>query len=401
MKKFFLPLALIAAFAACSHEASNSVVVNADPVLSGGGAGPYATGLKIPPNFKPTNVKEAPKLRVGETLPSAFDWRTKAELMPIRSQGGCGSCWSYSSVATFEDVRRIFKGGKEDLSEQYLVSCNNEGWGCNGGFFAYNYMMKPKGSILEIDYPYTGTDSQCKSGLSYKWAIKNWAYLPGGDNAGNDVEGIKRALMTYGPMGVGVAVNDQFQNYRGGVFQDTGFRELNHAVNIVGWNDAEGGYWIMRNSWGTGWGENGYMRIRYGANGIGAWANYVVAEDSDPNPPPPPPPGPDPKPTPEPDPGCKPQPFAYTGYPDVISVRAGQRIVMGTKGRPQTSYSWVADPAFDNNGKPATAQINYVPRITKRLTVFATTKCGTAFHGTTVHVLPAVKAHGKLGKELQ
>lgn len=277
-----------------------------------------------------------------------------------------------------------------------------EGWGCNGGFFAYNYMMAPKGSILESDYPYTGTDSACKSGLNYKWKIKNWAYLPGGDYAGDNIEQMKIALMQFGPLGVGIAVDDALQNYRGGIFRDTGFRQLNHAVNIVGWNDNNGdGYWIMRNSWGTGWGIQGYGHIAYKANGIGAWSNYVVPEDGEPNPPPPPPPGPEPKPEPTPDPGCQPQPYAYTGYPDQINVRQGQQIIIGTKARPGHTYRWEANPPFDNNGRPLTAQIKYTPRITKRLTVFATTRCGTAFHGTTVNAVQGVKAFGKIKNELQ
>jgi hypothetical protein len=400
-KRWLLSLAVIAGAWACSHNSSTQIV-NEEFVVKSDSGQRFYTGLQIPKDYNPKNVRAAPKLKLGETLPEAFDWRTKAELMPIRNQGSCGSCYAFSTMATFEDSRRIFGGDKADTSEQYIVSCNTEGWSCNGGFFGYDMLKRPKGSILEIDYPYTATDGNCKGGLSYKAPVVEWAYLPGGDNAGNDIEGMKTALMKFGPLGVGVAVNDAFSNYTGGIFQDTGFRSLNHAVNIVGWNNADGGYWIMRNSWGN-WGESGFMRIRFGANGIGAWPNYVITEKGDPSPNPDPTPDPDPTPPPPPPPppSCKPQPYAYTGYGDQISVSYGTTINIGTRQLAGHTYRWVASPAFDQNAVPTAAQIRYTPRITKRLTVYATTRCGTAFHGTTVNMLPSKKLGVKLKPEVQ
>jgi hypothetical protein len=351
----------------------------------------FYTGLNIPKNFKPTNIR--PAYVRGEELPAAFDWREKVELMPVRNQGQCGSCWSFSSVATFEDSRRI-QGEKEDLSEQYLVSCNTEGWGCDGGFFAYNYMMAPKGGVSEASYPYTGTDSACKGGLVYGAKIKSWAYLPGGDDAGNNINEIKAALFKYGPLGVGVAADDAFSSYTGGIFRGSGATSLNHAVNLVGWNDNNGdGYWIMRNSWGN-WGEGGFMRIAYKANRIGAWANYIVYEKGDG-------PTPDPDPTPNPDPEpCTPKPYASTGFGDLIKARLGQQINMGTKPLAGHSYFWTAEPAFDGGAQPPYPQIKYRPRITKRLTIHAVTKCGEATDSVTVQVIGGLRGK-KLGKELE
>jgi len=397
MFRRFLPFIFLMGIS-CSHQETQIVTEPKDSspnYVTNLNGQKFYTGLKIPKGFAPKNVRSF--YAVGESLPAAFDWRDKAELMPVRNQGQCGSCWAMSSVATFEDVRRIV-GEKEDLSEQYLVSCNKEGWSCNGGFFAYDYMMAPKGGVSEASYPYTGTDSACKGGLVYGAKIKSWAYLPGGDNAGDNINEIKSAIFKYGPVGVGVAVDDAFSNYSGGIFRDTGYRSLNHAVNIVGWNDNNGdGYWIMRNSWGSGWGtEGGFMHIAFKANGIGAWANTVVY-DKDPSPNPDP--TPDPNPTPEPEP-CSPLPYANTGYGDAINVRAGTQVILGTKAKSGHRYYWTAEPAFDNGAQPQDAKIKYRPRVTKRLTIHAVTKCGEATDAVTIRLVSGYLNSTKVLPEL-
>jgi len=348
-------------------------VIPKDAVLSSSGK-MYRTGLKIPVGFKPDRVIKA---NLGEPLPATFDWRTQVQLSPIENQASCGSCWAFSTSATFQDVKRIF-GETEDLSEQYLLSCANPSeWSCNGGFFAHDAHKSPRGAVLASEYPYTATDSACKSGLNYRWKLTSWAYLPGGENP--SVDEIKAAIYKYGPVSIGVAADSAFSNYSGGIFQGSGSTQLNHAVNLVGWGD---GYWILRNSWGAGWGENGFMRIKWGANGVGAWANFIVYNKE----PEPPGPGPDPDPNPDPEP-CDPQPYADTGYGDSIKVRVGATVYLGTKARPGHYYYWTAEPAFDNGAVPKEAKIKYSPRITKRLTVHAVTQCGEATDSVTVNAM--------------
>lgn len=345
----------------------------------------FYTGLKVPVGFNPPNVISALKTQVG-ALPETFDWRTKVTLAPIESQGNCGSCWSFSSTATFQDVLRI-KGEIRDLSEQYLLSCTKPGdWNCtNGGFFAHDMHMQPKGGVDAKDYPYTASDTPCKSGLTYHQQIAKWSYLVGKENP--TVDEIKSAIFQYGPVSVGVGVDSAFSSYTGGIFKDTGYRQLNHAVNIVGWGVD---HWIMRNSWGN-WGESGYMRIAFGANGIGAWANFVEYIGTGPQPTPNPTPDPTPTPTPPPGPDCKPKPVASTGFGPSIWLKVGQGVKMGMKARANTTYYWTAIPAFDGGAKPEVPMINFKPSVTKTLTIHATNPCGEAVATTKVNVSKNMK----------
>jgi hypothetical protein len=346
----------------------------------------FRTGLKVPKGFRPPIIVGVP---LNLALPTEFDWRTKFQLSPIENQGSCGSCWAFSTAATFQDVKRIF-GEKDDLSEQYLLSCANpQEWSCNGGFFAHDAHKSPKGGVLASEYPYTGTDSTCKSGINYQWKLTSWAYLPGGETP--SVDEIKAAIYKYGPVSVGVAADSKFSSYSGGIFQGSGSTQLNHAVNLVGWGN---GYWIMRNSWGSGWGESGYMRIKFNANGIGAWTNFIVynqAPDPQPDPGPNPDPNPNPDPQPEPDPECEPKPFASTGYGDSITVRKGGTIILGTTARQDHTYYWTAEPAFNGGVEPPYAKIKYAPAIQKRLTIHAVTECGEATDSITVKVARGVR----------
>ena len=241
------------------------------------------TGLKVPTGF-PGGVKTESLTDVVVALPVHFDWRDVAPgLSPVRDQGSCGSCWSFSINATMEDILTL-TGVPTALSQQYLVSCNKLGYGCNGGFFDAADMMVSPGSVSAAQYPYTGTDSACKSGLKYGEKLTSWTYLPGAEG-GEGIptpDEIKKAIYLYGPVSVAVYASSAMQSYRSGVFNTCGNGGINHAVNLVGWDDA-GQYWIMRNSWDSTWGENGFMRIKWGCNKIGFAANHYKFR-LDPNP---------------------------------------------------------------------------------------------------------------------
>jgi uncharacterized repeat protein (TIGR03803 family) len=214
------------------------------------------------------------KTMVGGTdLPSYWDWRQHNGVTPVKNQGNCGSCWAFSTVGTMEAMILIASGTTTDLSEQQLVSCNTNGWSCDGGNYAFDMEISP-GAMLESCFSYQAADVACQSGCPHVYQLSSWGYV-GNSWSVPSTTAIKNAIYTYGPISVCVAVDSYFQAYSGGVYNDNSASSLDHAVVLVGWDDTNS-CWIMKNSWGTGWGESGYMRIAYGCDQIGYAAAYAV-----------------------------------------------------------------------------------------------------------------------------
>lgn len=224
-------------------------------------------------------------------LPTAFDLRYLCT--PVKSQGGCGSCWAFATVGTLECAVMIKEDVTVDLSEQWLISCNTEtdpphllgdgSWGCAGGWFAHQYHQgKPDacggfGAVTESAFPYTATDVPC--GCPYDHTdmlIDSWGYVGGEEEIPNR-ESIKRAIMTYGPVTAAVVADSPFRAYTDGVFNAHNPGEVNHAIVLVGWDDTVGteGAWILRNSWGPNWALDGYMYIEYECSNVGFAACYI------------------------------------------------------------------------------------------------------------------------------
>jgi len=250
-------------------------------------------GLVEPPDWRQRaplrSMLQAPL--ASQPLPSAFDWRALNGVTPVRNQRSCGSCWAFGTVAVLESALKIRSGVAEDLSEQYLISCNESGWDCEGGWWAHDYHEwrvpegeSAAGAVLESDFPYTWSDELCNPPHSHPYVIDSWAYVDP-YVAVPTVGQIKHAIYTCGPVGAAVYVGSWFQAYTGGVFEHDETPSsppyVNHAVVLVGWNDdyygdgSNVGVWILRNSWGTGWGVGGYMYIAYGTSLVGYAANYV------------------------------------------------------------------------------------------------------------------------------
>ena len=218
-------------------------------------------------------------------LPASFDWRDSGILTPVRDQGNCGSCWAFGTVGPFEANLKWKSSLVTDLSEEFLLSCNTDGYSCNGGWWAHEYHYNQTainqtqpGAVLETDFPYVAASQSCNKLFSHPYRLVNWGYV-GNDSSIPTAEAIKNALYSYGPVAVAVCSGPKMQGYRGGVFsldeRNYCGGGVNHAVVLVGWNDAEN-TWIMRNSWGDSWGESGYMRITRGTSNIGYSANYVI-----------------------------------------------------------------------------------------------------------------------------
>jgi len=236
-------------------------------------------GFKIPEDWwVNASFDDSLELRATGDLPDKFDWRSQGGCTRIKNQGACGSCWAFGTVAPLESIIKITQGITVDLSEQFLVSCNNNGWGCQGGYWAHNYHVNP-GAVLEEDFPYAAQNKPCGGPYDHPYKIEDWKYIGGSSNVPS-VEAMKQAIYDYGPISAAVTVTSAFQSYNGGVFNVNSNSAPNHAIALVGWDDDKGsdGAWILRNSWGTGWGLDGYMYIAYGCSKIGYSSNYIIYE---------------------------------------------------------------------------------------------------------------------------
>jgi cathepsin F len=232
-------------------------------------------------------------------LPDSFDWRTKNVVTPVKDQGMCGSCWAFSTVATVESAWAIKTGKLLSLSEQEVVDCskgctNEPPWGkvcnsgCGGGWpwIAYFDLINLGGLESETDYSYRGVDEVCKYNKSkVVSSLYNYTCLTDPNSTvGADEDVMAAALIQNGPLSV--ALNAEWlQDYYGGVTWPLSYfcdsTTLDHAVTIVGygsetgWFDETVNYWIVKNSWGTDWGESGYFRIGRGG-GVCGINNAVV-----------------------------------------------------------------------------------------------------------------------------
>ncbi|MCK5055675.1 MAG: hypothetical protein KAT34_03415 [Candidatus Aminicenantes bacterium] len=206
------------------------------------------------------------------TLPSSYTGYCGVVL----NQGSCGGAWAITAVSLLESAILKKDGIVVDLSEQQLISCNPWGWGCNGGSWANDLLVSP-GAALEACFPYVAMDVPCDTSCPTPYQVQSWAFVNGSNNVPS-VEAIKEAIYTYGSVQVGIYVDSWFQVYTSGVFNKCTKRRnvaVNHIVTLCGWDDAKGA-WLLKNSWGTGWGEGGFMWIVYGCNRVGYGANYIV-----------------------------------------------------------------------------------------------------------------------------
>jgi len=259
-------------------------------------------GFIQPENTEDDNDFNSQPLNMN--LPDEFDWsnpdknyKERKCTTPVRNQGNCGSCWAFATIAPLESAILIKDAVSEDLSEQWLVSCNTNRYGCDGGRFAYQWLAGTEGlcggtgAVYETDFPYTATDGSCGSYYPHVYLVKDYGYV-GGASSVPGIQAIKQKIYDYGPVSATVWAGDLFGYYDGGIFDaneededySDGYQDINHAVVLVGWKDDSsidsGGYWIIRNSWADGWGEDGYMRMAYHTSShphsnIGYGATYI------------------------------------------------------------------------------------------------------------------------------
>lgn len=231
--------------------------------------------------LRPVKKGEKVNLEVRSgTVPDSWDWRAKGKVSPIRDQNPCSSCWAFGATAAIESLYLIKYNKTLDLSEQNLMDCVDKRYErpratCDyGGWpqWAYKFIYESKGYAEESQYPYIRQTQQCKASSNFKSGlIDGWVTVPPGNE-----EEMKKALYSFGPLTVNIDAAG-FYALNNGIYDTTACSNFgNHIVTIVGYGTEKGrDYWIIKNSWTTGWGEKGFGKVARGKNMCGI-ANHVT-----------------------------------------------------------------------------------------------------------------------------
>lgn len=207
--------------------------------------------LKV--NKKFTDEEHGRSANVVEGRNGDVDWTREGKVTPVKNQANCGSCWAFSANAAIESAY-LLAGQTVNLSEQQLVDCSRSygNQGCNGGWMdsAFQYVID-HGLVSTADYPYVARDQTCAKPAGGQWKIKGFVDVPGCANLEN--------ALTARPISVAVDAS-VWSQYKSGVLSNCGVN-VNHGVLLVGSNDAS---WKIKNSWGTTWGETGFIRLNKG-----------------------------------------------------------------------------------------------------------------------------------------
>ncbi|KAG6500581.1 hypothetical protein ZIOFF_040429 [Zingiber officinale] len=219
-------------------------------------------------------------------LPKSIDWRTKGAVTPVKNQGGCGSCWAFSTVAAMEGINQIVTGNLTSLSVQELIDCDIKfDEGCSGGTmdYAFAFVAAVGGLRTEQDYPYTMEEGSCQPAAkacqagseAKKVSISGYEDVPR-----KSEESLLKAL-AHQPVSIAIeGFGRDLQFYKGGVFEGPCGTELDHGVTAVGYGTTFDGreYILVKNSWGQEWGEQGFIRMRRNTGNVeGLCGMYKMA----------------------------------------------------------------------------------------------------------------------------
>lgn len=200
----------------------------------------------------------------NDIVPLTVDWRKENAVTHVKNQEDCGSCWAFSTTGSVEGIVAIKTGKLHNISEQQLVDCSSDegNQGCNGGSMdqGFQYIIDNNGSCSESEYPYVAQQEQCQDCKNVV-SISNYS-----DIERNDEKILKRVVSNQ-PVSVAIQANQPtFQQYSRGIYSDENCgTQLDHGVLVVGYGYDmfhQMDYWIVKNSWGTEWGEDGYIRIQ-------------------------------------------------------------------------------------------------------------------------------------------
>ena len=220
---------------------------------------------------------ESPQISLGATdLPDEVDWTKEGAVTPIKNQGQCGSCWTFSTTGALEGAYFLSTGDLVSFSEQQLVDCDKTDSGCNGGLmdYAFQFIEDNGGLCTEEDYSYVGSQQDTCATCSpvNGSAVKGWT----------DVSRNEQALMAavaQQPVSIAIEADKVgFQFYKSGVFDGDCGITLDHGVLLVGYGTEDDvDYWKIKNSWGDSWGDEGYIRILRDDSVTGQCGLYLSA----------------------------------------------------------------------------------------------------------------------------
>ena len=248
------------------------------------------TGAKIPnpkkPGYYPPASYSTMPLTINSRIIEAtaadtyYDARDYGIITKVQNQNPCGSCWAHGSVASLETAFLLKNGGDAsllDLSEQQVLNCTGVDNTCSGGWNndAASYICNHN-IAAESDYKYTAKDSMCGGGnnIASIYKGRRWGWV------GGSVPEIKQAIIEHGSVNSCIWFSDELHNYGGGVYNldnPAPFGQINHVIQIIGWNDTTQA-WLIKNSWGTDWGEGGFAWVKYNINNLGRFCLWIEAE---------------------------------------------------------------------------------------------------------------------------
>jgi len=218
--------------------------------------------------YHPNEEKFYKTTSLRASLPTSVDWVAAGAVTPVKNQGQCGSCWSFSSTGAMEGAWFIAKGALVSLSEQQLVDCSTaEGnMGCNGGMmdYAFQYVINNGGITCESDYPYSATGPNTCAATGKPTCASLSSYH---DVAPNSDQALMAAIAQQ-PVSVAIEADQaSFQFYSGGVLTAACGTNLDHGVLAVGYGTLNGAdYYKVKNSWGADWGMDGYILLGRGTS---------------------------------------------------------------------------------------------------------------------------------------
>ncbi|KAJ3670888.1 hypothetical protein LUZ60_008314 [Juncus effusus] len=208
-------------------------------------------------------------------VPSSMDWRARGAVTGVKDQDPCGACWAFAAVGAMEGAVKIRTGQLMSLSEQEVLDCTGNGMSCDGGTMeaAFSFIMRNRGLTSERNYPYHRSQGSCNARMKAKSVanIRGYEKVPRSETS--LLNAVANQPVSAGVEGSGI----DFQLYGGGLFTGYCGTDLDHAITVIGYGMSQNTkYWLVKNSWGSGWGEGGFMRMQRDVGSYGGLCGITM-----------------------------------------------------------------------------------------------------------------------------